>query len=173
VSAGRLPGGIISVGVLGAIAIYWMYRREGRGLTHRKRWSLIALRTGSLVLLLLMLSGVSLAVQRMGLPYLVVLVDSSASMGIVDQFRDPKLSEQVRRRFSKKNLSEASRLEIAKSVLLDPQSNLLRTIDSQYRLKIYAFDEAVAPLTPSGDPAIPATARRRDAPSALPATRFQ
>ena len=150
-TAGGLPGGILSLGVLGAITLLGMYHREGRGLTRRKLWSLIALRVCSLALLLLMLSGVSLAVQRMGLPYFVVLVDSSASMGIVDQYRDPKLSEQVRRRFSDRNLSEASRLEIAKSVLLDPQSNLLRTMGSRYRLKVYTFDETISPLTPSGD----------------------
>ena len=150
-TAGGLPGGIISLGVLGILTIIWMYHREGRSLTRRKLWTMTALRGGSLALLLLMLSGVSLAVQRMGLPYLIVLVDSSASMGIVDQYRDPKLSEQVRRRFSEKNLSEASRLEIAKSVILDSPSNLLQTMGSQYRLKIYSFDETVAPLTPSGD----------------------
>ncbi len=149
-TAGSLPGGIVALGVLGAMAIAWRYRREGRHLARRTLWFLASLRMVSLALLLLMASGVALAVQRTGLPYLVVLIDSSASMGIVDQYRDAKLSEQARRRVAEMKLSDASRLELAKSVLLDRQSNLLRTMDARYRLKVYTFDETVAPLDPAG-----------------------
>lgn len=148
-SAGGLPGGILGVGLLGAIAIAWLYRREGRQLTRVTRWALTAIRTLSLILLLLMATGVALAIQRTGLPYLVVLLDSSASMGIVDQYRDPKLVEKARRRMTEMMLPEASRFEIAKSVLLERPSNLLRTMDSRYRLKVYTFDETVAPLAPA------------------------
>ncbi len=149
-SAGALPGGIAGVGLLGMVAIAWMYRREARGLPRRTVWSLMAIRGCSLALLLLMISGVALAVQRTGLPYLVVLIDSSASMGIVDQYRDPKLSEQARRRVADNRLPDASRFEIAKSVLLDPQAKLLDEMGTRYRLKVYTFDETVAPLNPTG-----------------------
>ncbi len=140
----------MGIGVLGAIAFAWRYRQEGRNLGRTTVWSLALLRTLSLALLLLMASGVALAVQRTGLPYLVVLLDSSASMGIVDQYRDPKLAEQARRSVADLQRPEASRLNIAKSVLLDRQSNLLRTIDSRYRLKVYTFDETIAPVNPAG-----------------------
>ena len=149
-STGVWPGGIVSLGVLGIVAIVWMYRQQARDLSRQAKWSLTALRICSLVLVLLMTSGVALSVQRTGLSYLVVLIDSSASMGIVDQYNAPAISEPSRRWIAERKLPEASRLEIAKSVLIDPQSNLLRTIGSRYRLKVFTFDESVAPLHPSG-----------------------
>lgn len=149
-TAGVLPGGLFALGMLGAIAIAWRYRQEGKRLTRWTLWPLVSLRVISLLLLLLMASGVALAVQRTGLPYLVVLLDTSASMGIVDQYRDPKLTAQARRRVTDMQLPEASRLEIAKSVLLAPESNLLRTMESRYRLKVFTFDESVSALDPAG-----------------------
>ncbi len=149
-TVGALPGGLFAFGMLGAIAIAWRYRQEGKRLARLTLWALMSLRVASLLLLLLMASGVALAVQRTGLPYLVVLLDSSASMGIVDQYRDPKLTAQARRRVTEMKLPEASRLEIAKSVLLDPQSNLLRAMDSRYRLKVFTFDESISALDPAG-----------------------
>ena len=149
-TAGVLPGGLVSLGVLGIAAIVWLYCRQGRSLSRGTRATLTALRVASLLLLLLMVSGLALSVQRTGLPYLVLMVDSSASMGSVDQYSSPTYAEPARRWLTEKKLPEASRLEIAKSVLLDSRASLLKTLGARYRLKAYTFDDTVAPLTSSG-----------------------
>ena len=43
-----------------------------------------------MLLTLFMLSEAVLSVDRTGLPYFVVMIDDSASQGVVDQFADPK-----------------------------------------------------------------------------------
>lgn len=149
-TAGNLPGGLLSLGIVGIVAIIWLYRRPGNSLSLKTRSTLTALRVASLLLLLLMASGLALSVQRTGLPYLVLLIDTSASMGSVDQYSSPIYAEPARQWIAEKKLPEASRLEIAKSVLLDTRANLLRTLGARYRLKVYTFDDTVAPLTSSG-----------------------
>lgn len=146
--AGGIPGGVWTLAVLGIGLAIGLYRRQVRNLTPRKLWTLTGLRLVSLVILLIMASGVSLAIQKTGLPYLVVLLDTSSSMGIVDQSRDPIIAENSRKRVTESQLPDASRLELGKSVLLEKQSQLLTTLEDRYRLKLYSFDDALAPIGP-------------------------
>ena len=149
-TAGIIPGGLVTLGALGIAAIVWLYRRQGLHLPPRTRKTLIALRAASLTLLLLMASGLALSVQRTGLPYLVLMIDTSASMGSVDQYSSPTYAGPAQHWLEDKKLPVASRLEIAKSVLLDSRASLLRTLGTRYRLKAYTFDDTLAPLAASG-----------------------
>lgn len=144
--AGGIPGGIWTLAIVGIGLVIWLYRRQGRNLTARKLWTLTGLRLTSLVILLLMASGLSLAIQKTGLPYLVVLLDTSSSMGIVDQSRDTRIAEATRQRVSDTKLQDASRLELGKSVLLEQKAQLLTTLQERYRLKLYSFDDALSSI---------------------------
>jgi uncharacterized membrane protein len=141
--AGGIPGGLWTLAILGIAVVIWLYRRQGRNLSSRKLWTLTGLRLVSLLVLLLMASGISLAIRKTGLPYLVVLLDTSSSMGIVDQTRDTLIAETARKRVSDNQLVDASRLELAKSVLLDKKSQVLTSLKDRYRLKLFSFDDAV------------------------------
>lgn len=143
---GAVSRGLIGVGVIAGLAVAAIYRIEATRLASRVRWGLIGLRLVTLLVLLVMISGASLSIQKTGLPYLVVLVDTSASMGIADQYLDRTLADAARRRVQAAKLTEPQRLEVAKAVLLDPRSPLLAQWPERYRLKLYAFDETLSPL---------------------------
>lgn len=149
-TAGPLPGGLFVLAVLLLGVSVWVYHRDARRITRRQLLSFIALRCMSLLLVLLMISGVSLSVQKTSLPYLVVLVDTSASMGVIDQYRDQQLADQAQSLVQQCRLKDTSRLELAKSVLLDSRRMRLDELSSRYRLKVYSFDESIAPLMNEG-----------------------
>lgn len=140
------PFGLLLTGVAAAAALIWIYRIEAPQIAARIRWTLTGLRLAVLLALLAMISGASLAVQKTGLPYLVVLIDTSASMGIADQYQDRSQADSARRSVHAAQLSELQRLELAKAVLLDPQSSLIQRWQQRYRLKVYAFDDTLSPL---------------------------
>ena len=69
--------GVLLVG-LGLIAgVVWIYRRDAKAESPGMRFALIALRLAAIGLVLLFLTGVSLSVDRTGLPLVAVLVDDS------------------------------------------------------------------------------------------------
>ena len=74
--------------------IVWLYRREGSAPT-RYKMLLAGLRISLVVLAMLMLSEMILSVERTGLPFVVVMVDDSASGQVVDQYDDPKLQAKA------------------------------------------------------------------------------
>src|SRR5262245_26832249 len=65
--------------------IVWLYRHEGKASTAYKML-LAGLRIALVLLALFMLSEAVLTIERMGLPYFVVMVDDSSSQAIEDQF---------------------------------------------------------------------------------------
>ena len=76
---------------LGSVAlICWLYRREGKASTASKVL-LAGLRIALVLLAMFMLSEAVLSVERTGLPYLTILIDDSASQGIVDQYDKPEV----------------------------------------------------------------------------------
>src|SRR5437763_1876014 len=60
--------------------VVWLYRRE-TGASLAYRLGLAAIRISLIVLAVFMLSEAVLSVERMGLPYFVVMLDDSASEG--------------------------------------------------------------------------------------------
>ena len=70
--------------------ICWLYRREGKASTASKV-VLAGLRIALVLLAMFMLSEAVLSVERTGLPYLTILIDDSASQGIVDQYDKPEV----------------------------------------------------------------------------------
>ena len=76
---------------LGSVAlICWLYRREGKASTASKV-VLAGLRISLVLLAMFMISEAVLSVGRTGLPYLTILIDDSASQGIVDQYDKPEV----------------------------------------------------------------------------------
>ena len=65
-----------------------------------------------------MIAELMLSLRRTGLPTVVVMIDDSASMGIVDRYDDDKLRAIVDKQLKQAGLEELTRLNLAKSVLL-------------------------------------------------------
>ena len=62
--------------------------------------------------------------HRTGLPYIVVLIDDSASMGIVDHYEDERLRATIAASVKKSGYSEASRFNLARSLLLEDDAHV-------------------------------------------------
>lgn len=115
----------------------WFYSHEGPTAGRVARATLASLRLLLVLLVALMLAELMVSLRRTGLPTVVVLVDDSLSMGIEDRYDDAKLRAALEKRLKQVGLKELSRLNLAKSVLLDPRASLLTEIDKNYQLKVY------------------------------------
>jgi uncharacterized membrane protein len=126
-----------------------VYLRETRAERGRMRWLLIGMRWGTLAVLVLLLSGVTLVVERTGLPFLAVMVDTSASMGLEDRYGDAALDARARQLVRDAGLEGASRLNVARALLLRDDGRLLRELQNTHQVRVYEFADAARLLTAS------------------------
>ena len=85
----RLPGPswLIAIAAVALIVfVVWIYRREAQSLRGRQRLALTVLRLLTFLVILGMLTEMSLTVERTGLPSIAVMIDTSASMSLQDQY---------------------------------------------------------------------------------------
>lgn len=127
---------LLAAAALAALVIV-IYLREGSTAGRWTRGTLIALRLGLFLLVAFMLAEVVLTLQRTGLPYVAVLVDTSGSMSTADRYRDESQRSQFESRAAANGFDEATRLNLAKSVLLENDAALLRGLADEYRLRLY------------------------------------
>jgi hypothetical protein len=124
--------------VLGCMAlIFWVNLREGKTVGRGTMLVLALTRLAAVAVVMLMLAELVLSRERTGLPYVVVAVDDSASMGIVDRYSDQELRSLLRQRLEEVGLDDGSRLNLAKSLLLREDAALLRGIEREYKLRLY------------------------------------
>ena len=115
----------------------WLYLRESRGGGRLATLFMGLLRLAAVAVVLLMLAELVLTRQRTGLPYVAVLVDDSASMGIADRYSDEELRSKLAARLSAAGFDELTRLNQAKTWLLEGEGQVLRGIERNYKLKLY------------------------------------
>lgn len=106
---------VLAVGV-GIAGILWGYRRQYRALT-RHLMILIALRCAAFFVVLLMVYRFGYQPNATEQPDIVVCVDTSASMQVVDAY-EGKEAARVNRLVSRIKQLPKSRLNLAKSILL-------------------------------------------------------
>ncbi|HEX4132238.1 MAG TPA: VWA domain-containing protein, partial [Pirellulales bacterium] len=131
---------LLAVGIVALVS--WCYGRERGSVAPGMRVTLALLRVAALALVAFMLAQFLITQSRTGLPYVVVMVDDSASMGIVDRYDNTAVREAVARHLKAANLEGASRLNQAKALLLENRGQVLRTIDGHYKLKVYFVSDA-------------------------------
>ncbi len=117
--------------------VAWFYLHEGPTAGRTARAVLGSIRLVLVLLAALLLAELVISLRRTGLPTVVVLVDDSLSMGIEDRYDDARLRSSLEQQLKKVALKELTRLNLAKSVLLDPKANLLAEIEKNYQLKLY------------------------------------
>jgi hypothetical protein len=120
------------------------------------------LRISAVTVVLFMIAEWVLTLHRTGLPYVVLLIDDSSSMGIVDRYDDEKLREAIARRLKDSKYAEASRFNLARSLVLEDNARLLRFLNDHYKLRAYFVADSARPIP--GEPREIETAIRQAEP---------
>ena len=124
---------LVTVLGAGAVLIAFLSRQEAQ--RRSVRWLHVwALRTCILMIVAAWLGGLTLKVVRTGLPTIVLMIDTSASMGLEDFYESP-LREQT----DSRQTGRGTRLAIAKQWLLRDNARLVRELARRYRLRVYEF----------------------------------
>jgi hypothetical protein len=127
--------------ILLAMVLLRTYRRES--LAGRWRWLPLAATRFTIVgLVIFMMYGWVEHRHRTELPELIVAIDSSESMAIVDNYRDARVEKAVRQHFA----TDPSRLGQAKSLLTSEEGAWLAAMQSRYRVKIVSMGDVVRDL---------------------------
>ncbi len=143
--------------------VLWAYWTESGTARRWLRTVLATVRFVLIGLVLLMIAEWILVRDRTDAPYLVVVLDRSASMATVDgpSKGDSQITgdrpdnstarNQLLSQLTAAGLDSPSRINLAKSLLLNNQGELLRTIAKQFQLKVYFLADSALPQT--GTPA--------------------
>jgi hypothetical protein len=126
-----------------------IYLREGASAARRWKVLLAAIRLALVAIVLLMLYGWTIQEHRTDLPDVVVMLDDSASMGLVDQYDDSRLAAEIERRLAGISAAEATRLDLARALLLAEDQNLLSKLAARYNLRLFTAG-STARLVDSG-----------------------
>lgn len=118
--------------------VVWIYLREGSAGRLTKLF-LAGIRLAIIAVVLFMLFGVQLSVQRTRLPYLVVAIDDSASMGEADGYDDKTLQRLIDQRIEEMELGEPNRINQAKSWLLVDSQEHVDELMRNYKLIVYSM----------------------------------
>jgi hypothetical protein len=129
--------------ILAGLYFWAIYRREGTFASPRFKLALTALRWLLLILIVIMLGEMDLRIDRRGLPYLAVVIDDSASMSVPDHYVDTKTEAAAESLVQSAGLTAATRLDLAKAVVLTRQGELLRKMSAEHRLRLYAASSSM------------------------------
>ncbi len=126
--------------------VAWFYARETGHASRPWRWFLSCLRLSAIAIVLFMIAEVVISFERTGLPYVVVAIDDSASMALVDRYDDEAVRRLLEQHTAEIEATEPSRFAVAQSLLLGQDASFLRTIHRRYKLKVVLLSETVRPL---------------------------
>ena len=101
------------------------------------RIALATIRVTLLSLVLLMIAQWVIALDRTDLPFVIVMVDDSKSMATVDRYDEASVAKRLQERVGEAKLGDASRWNIARSLLREDDAGLMRAIGQRYKLKTY------------------------------------
>ncbi|MBS0205730.1 MAG: hypothetical protein JSS49_22745 [Planctomycetes bacterium] len=145
----RMPAPSWLIAILTAAAVVyvtWIYRRDGESLNLRQRLTLCALRILVLAVILAMLTELSLTVERTGLPSIAVMIDTSASMSLQDQYPPGTRAAQQANAISQIPGRDSHRLALTQDVLTRHDGQFLRELQKHHQVHMYRFSETAAPL---------------------------
>lgn len=125
-----------------AAFVAFCYVREGGSAGRVARVGLTIMRLTAFAIVLFMIAQFVLSLKRTGLPYLVVAIDDSASMNIADRYDDEQLRSLIAERIKAAGFDKPTRLNLAKSLLLEDDGALLYDIQDRYKLRLYFVSDA-------------------------------
>ncbi|HEV2969909.1 MAG TPA: hypothetical protein VGY55_07960 [Pirellulales bacterium] len=127
------------------VLVVAVYKSEIGSAGRLLRGLLIMLRLTAIGLVLGMIAQWILKLNPTQLPYLVVLVDDSESMRINDHYANEKFRADIERRVKQLGLDGVTRLNQAKTLLLENDAALLKGFDKRYKLKVFFCSELARP----------------------------
>ena len=139
--AGVPPWAALLVGLSAVLVVVLVYRRDAASLSRGKRALLAGLRLGVIGVLLLLLTDITLTIDRTGLPVIVILVDDSASMSLEDRYADRDVDRQIQRLLADGGFQQATRLNIARSILTRRDGALLKKLIERHKIRVYRFSD--------------------------------
>ena len=102
-----------------------------------------------IVVTLLVLSELTLVVDRTGLPWVAVLIDDSASMGLEDRYEESSDKTAADRLARASGSKARSRLAIAQGLLTRDDAEFLKQLQEGHQLKVYRFSESAVAIASS------------------------
>ncbi len=133
----------------GAFVLY-LYLHEAGNVPRRARLILAALRLALIALVLTMMYGWMRDQYRTDLPDLIIVLDDSQSMAFVDQYEDARVGQQNRDLLDAMQWDKATRLNLAKCLLLRPDHGWLDQLRGRYNVKVYLLGAAARLQSGSG-----------------------
>lgn len=147
------------------IAVYW---RERIAAARPWRFLLAGLRMAIIALVVFMLYGWMRHQHRTDLPDAVVIIDDSASMEVIDQYETSEDRAATEKRVRAIGESQPSRLNLAKTILLENDRALYSELTQRYNLKVYLLGASARVQTTSEEP----SAAIKDLAAEEPASRL-
>ena len=142
------PSWVIAIVTVAAVVyVISIYRRDGQSLNVRQRLTLSALRVLVLAVILAMLTELSLTVERTGLPSIAVMIDTSASMSLQDQYPAGTMAAKQAKAISQLPGRDSHRLALTQDVLTRNDGQFLRELQKRHQVHLYRFSETAAQLT--------------------------
>ena len=118
--------------------VYWVERRAAGGFGRLAMPALLRSAT-FLLALFVVLAQLRLAFDREGLPEVVILLDTSASMAKVDELRDPAVRAKAEELAGSTDLSQANRLRLAQMLLTHKDADWLDRLLREKQVKVHIF----------------------------------
>ncbi len=128
-----------------------VYLRERIAAAASWRAVLIGLRLAVLGLVLFMMYGWMRHRHRTDLPDAVIVIDDSASMAVIDHYEKPEDRAAVEKRVRAAGLDEPTRINLAKTLLLERDARLWNELATRYNLKVYRIGESTRVESAQGD----------------------
>jgi hypothetical protein len=137
-STWAIPPGVLVLALLGATAIvFFTYWHESPSASRPWKVLLTGLRSALVALVLLMLFGWTVQRHRTDLPDVVVILDDSASMALIDKYDESGQAMEIQRRLTALSLDGPTRLDLAKALLLDDKSDFVAELGRRYNLRCF------------------------------------
>jgi von Willebrand factor type A domain len=132
--------------LVGLGLIWFVYRMNASQLSTYKKVIFFFLRTCSFLLLVVFLIRLSLKIDQIDKPGLVILIDQSKSMAFRDDYGAKYKSIKIK---DEKKTRYPSRIEMVQSVLSNQSNGLLGELTDRYHVYLYQFSEKPVPLLPA------------------------
>jgi hypothetical protein len=165
-----VPASLLWIVLLaGAALVVWLYWHENPATSRRWKVALAGIRSTLVGLVLLMLYGWTVQLHRTDVPDVVVIVDDSASMGLVDRHDVASLPADIKQRLNAVKLDQPTRVNLAKTLLLENNADWLAGLSRRYHVRYYLAGQQARSF---GSSHLEAVAAIRNVAAAQPASRL-